>query len=88
MEMTTVLREHIDYITTTPALAKFSHVLYEKLISFKNEITMLLNGKKLSGNHESCNFSPEERAFLGNLRADIVILSVITKRRLPKLSVV
>ena len=88
MEMTAVLREHIDYITTSPSFAKFSHVLYEKLLSFKNELTILLNGEKLPGSRESCNFSPEERAFLGNVRADIVNLSVITKHRLPKLSVV
>jgi len=88
MELTAVLREHIDYITSSPALAKFSHVLYKKLLSFKNEITILLNGEKLSGSCHTCNFSQEERVFLGNLRADIVSLSVITKPRLPKLSVV
>jgi hypothetical protein len=88
MEMTAVLREHIDYITTSPSFVKFSHVLYSKLLSYKKELTMLLNGEKLSGSRNKCNFSPDERAFLGNVRSDIVSLLVITKHRLPKLHVV
>jgi hypothetical protein len=87
-EMTAVLREYIEYITSTPSFTKFSHVLYSKLLSFKTELTMLLNGEKLPGNRESCNFSPKERALLGNVRADMVKLSVIMKPLLPELPVV
>jgi hypothetical protein len=86
-EMTAVLREHIEYITSTPSFTKFSHVLYSKLLSFKTELTLLLNGKKLPGNRESCNFSSKERALLGNVRADMVKLSVIMKPLLPELPV-
>jgi hypothetical protein len=88
-EMIAVLNEHIEYITSTSAFAKFSHVLHSKLITFKTELTMLLNGENpLSGSPNNCNFSHKERALLGNVRADIVKLSVIMKPLLPELPVV
>uniref|UniRef100_A0A6C0JXF1 Uncharacterized protein n=1 Tax=viral metagenome TaxID=1070528 RepID=A0A6C0JXF1_9ZZZZ len=84
VEMTAVLYDHIDYITSSGEFVKFSHVLYSKLCEFIREITDLLNVAK-QGTYGSCNFSYNERTFLGNVRADIVKLSVIMKSRLPML---
>lgn len=86
IEMVAVLTEHIEYITSSHDFVKFSHVLYSKLIYFKNELTAVLNGEVLPDNSKPCHFSPEERAFLGNARADIVRLSVIMKPLLPNLT--
>ena len=86
-ELIAVLHEYIEYITSTHLFANFSHVLDSKLLSFKTELTMLLNGEKLPGNSESCNFSHQERALLGNVRSDIVKLSMILKPLLPKIPI-
>ena len=83
VEMTDVMYDHIDYITSSTGFARFSHVLCEKLREFTTQITLLLNGPTLlSGRNYKCNFTPEERTFMGNARADFVRLLVIAENRL------
>jgi hypothetical protein len=86
-EMIDVLNEYIDYVLTTPDFAKFAHVLYNKLLSFKTDLTTLLNGETLVGGcTEPCHFTQKERAFVGCVRSDMVKLAVIMRPRLPILT--
>ena len=86
VEMTAVMYEHIDYITSTRGFVQFSHTLCKKLHEFKTELTLLLNCVNLCGSGYTCNFTPDERIFIGNARADFVKLMVITGNRLPSVS--
>jgi hypothetical protein len=87
-EMLDVLNDHIDYILTEPDFKKFAHVLHAKLLSFKSDLTALLNGESLPGGcQERCNFTQKERNFVGTVRADIVKLAVIMRPRLPILPI-
>ena len=80
VEMVAVLREHVDYIVSSPMFCNFVQTLSVKLFEFKNVITSLLNGEDTkSDTYEPCDFSYMERTFLGNARVDIVNLLTIIK---------
>lgn len=82
VEMVAVLEEYIDYITTHRNFARFSQLIVSKMIELEKRITAILNGESVNG--VVFNLTHEERAVLGNARADMVKLMVITNNRLPQ----
>ena len=82
VEMVAVLEDHIDYITTHPNFARFSQLIVSKMSELAKQITAILNGESVNG--VVFNLTPEESAILGNARADMVKLTVITNNRLPQ----
>ena len=82
VEMVAVLEEHIDYITTHRNFARFSQLIVSKMSELEKQITAILNGESV--NDVVFNLTYEERVVLGNARADMVKLMVITNNRLPQ----
>lgn len=82
VEMVAVIKEHIDYIATCPEFARFSQLIVSKMSDLAKQITTMLNGDPDNG--VVFNLTLDERSFIGNVRADMVNLMVITKNLLPK----
>ena len=82
VEMVAVLEDHIDYITTHRNFARFSQLIVSKMSELEKQITAILNGESV--NDVVFNLTHEERMVLGNARADMVKLMVITNNRLPQ----
>uniref|UniRef100_A0A6C0HIR1 Uncharacterized protein n=1 Tax=viral metagenome TaxID=1070528 RepID=A0A6C0HIR1_9ZZZZ len=73
-EMMHIISEHVDYISFSYGLKSVMLILPSRLHFIKNQITASLN-------NEYKEYTENERAFLGNVRADAVKLCVLLKNR-------
>lgn len=80
-ELIDVMYEHIDYITSSEQLCRISSIIFSKMVDLSKQITFILNGNPNTEGIK-CEYTDDERAFMGNVRADTVKLAVMIKNRL------